>query len=481
MAIRTAEEYRQSIQKMKRKAYLGGKKLDNLMQDPTIKTIVEANVKVYELAELPQYRDVMTATSHLTGERISRALHINQNTDDLLKRAEMALLTSQKLGTCNYRCPGCDALNALASVTWEIDKKKGTEYYHRLCNYIKFVQANDLAVSGAMTDTKGDRSKRPLEQDPDAYVHIVEKTPEGIIVNGAKEHQSGSIIADETVVLPGIACRKGEEDYALAFAFTGGAEGVSYISQYTPFTAEREAEENVWYLGNPIYGQRETCLIIFDKVFIPWDRVFMCGEIEYTQRCIARFAKMHRMNCGGACKVGFADLIIGATQLLAEYTGLHRVPHVVAEITNMVKVRETSHACALASAYKGREDPLGSGVWLPDDVYGNVAKLNTCHGFWDIMAWAGDIAGGIAVTMPHEKDLENPETRGYIEKYLKGAAPANKRLRITKFLQHWVAGLHGVATWQGAGAAQAQMLTLYRLTDFEEKKKLAKELAGIKD
>ena len=119
MAIRTAREYRQSIQKMKRKAYLGGKKLDNLMQDPTIKTIVEANVKVYELAELPQYRDVMTATSHLTGERISRALHINQNTDDLLKRAEMALLTSQKLGTCNYRCPGCDALNALASVTWE--------------------------------------------------------------------------------------------------------------------------------------------------------------------------------------------------------------------------------------------------------------------------------------------------------------------------------------------------------------------------
>ena len=481
MPIRTAREYRQSIQEMKRKAYLGGKRIENLMENPTIRTIAEANAKVYELAELPEYQDIMTATSHLTGERVSRALHIFQNTKDLLERAHMALLTSQKLGTCNYRCVGCDTLNALASVTWEIDKEKGTEYYQRLCNYVKYVQTNDLAVSGAMTDTKGDRSKRPLDQDPDAYVHVVEKTPEGIIVSGAKEHQSGAIIADETVVLPGLACRKGEEDYAVAFAFTGGTEGVSYISQYSPSTAEREVEENIWYLGNPLYGNRETCIIIFDKVLIPWERVFMCGETEYTQRCIARFSKTHRMNCGGACKVGFADLIIGATQLLAEYTGLQKVPHVVAEITNMVKVRETSFACALAAAYEGREEPAGSGVWLPDDVYGNAAKLNTCYGFWNIMAWAGDIAGGFPVTMPHEKDLENPETKGYIEKYLKSAAPASKRLRIAKFLQHWIAGLHGVATWHGAGSSQAQMLTLYRLTNFEEKKKLAKELAGIKD
>ena len=481
MAIRTAKDYRQSIQGMKRKAYLGGERIENLLENPTIKTIVEANAKVYELTEHPEYQDVMTATSHLTGERVSRALHIFQNAEDLVMRAKMALLTSQKLGTCNYRCVGCDMLSTLASVTWEIDKEKGAEYNQKLYNYVKFVQANDLAVSGAMTDTKGDRNKRPLEQDPDSYVHVIEKTPEGIIVSGAKQHQSGAIIADETVVLPGLACKRGEEDYAVAFAFTGGAEGVTYISQYTPFTAEREVEHNVRYLGNPIYGQRETCIIIFDKVFIPWERVFMCGETEYTQCCIARFAKTHRMNCGGACKVGFADLIIGATQLLAEYTGIQKAPHVVEEITNMIKVRETSYACALASAYTGKEEPVGSGVWLPDDVYGNAAKLNTCYGFWDIMAWAGDISGGLPVTMPHEKDLENPETKGYIAKYLKGAAPSSDRLRIAKFLQHWVAGLYGVATWHGAGSAQAQMLTLYRLTNFEEKKKLAKELTGLKD
>ena len=371
-------------------------------------------------------------------------------------------------------------LNGLASTVWEVDKDKGTSYYARLMEHLKYLQQNDLAMSGGMTDVKGDRSKRPAEQDPDMYVHVVERRSDGIVVRGAKQHQSGAYAADETLVLPGLACHRGEEDYAVAFAVANGSDGLSYISQYTPFTAERESAETVWHLGNPLYGQRETSIMVFDNVFIPWEQVFLCGEVEYTQRLISRFAKVHRMNCGGACKVGFADLIIGATQLMAEYTGL-RAPHIVDELTRMVRVRDTSHACAIASAHKGREEPIGSGIWLPDDAYGNVTKLNTCYGFWEIMALAGDIAGGLVVTTPHEKDLENPETSEYVKKYLKAASPADKRLRMAKFLQNWVAGLHGAGTWHGAGSAQAQMLTLYRITDFEEKKRLAKELAGIED
>jgi len=300
-------------------------------------------------------------------------------------------------------------------------------------------------------------------------------------VRGAKQHQSGAYAADETLILPGLACTKGEEDYAVAFAVPNGKPGITFISQYTPFSAERELAEDVAQLGNPIFGQRETSLMVFDDVFVPWERVFLCGEVDYTRDLIARFAKVHRMNCGGACKVGFADLIIGASRLMADYNGIAAAPHVMEKLTQMVAIRETSHACAIAAALKGREEPEGSGIWLPDDVYGNAAKLNTGHGFWELMKLAGDIAGGLAVTTPHEKDLENPETRGYVEKYLKAAVPAAQRLRLAKFLQNWVAGLHGVGTWHGAGPSQAQMLTLYRLTDFEAKSKMAKELAGLKD
>ena len=479
--IRTAEQYLEGLSRRQPCVYLGGKRVEDLASHPVTKTVVDATAKVFELTLDPQYHEVMTATSHLTGERVSRNLHVNRGVADLERRAEMALLTSQKLGTCNYRCVGCDALNGLASITWEVDSDRGTAYHQRLMDYLRFLQRGDLALSGGMTDSKGDRSKRPAEQDPDSYVHIVERRLDGIVVRGAKQHQSGAYAADETLILLSLACIKGEEDYAIAFGVANATPGITFISQYTAFSAERELAEDAAHLGNPIFGQRETSLMVFDDVFVPWERVFMCGEVEYTRHLITRFAKMHRMNCGGACKVGFADLIIGATRLIAEYIGVAGAPHVIEKLTEMVAIREVSHACAIAAAFKGMEEPQGSGIWLPDDVYGNVAKLNTAHGFWEIMKLAGDIAGGLVVTMPHEKDLENPETRGYVEKYLKAAVPAAQRLRMAKFLQNWVAGLHGVGTWHGAGPAQAQMLTLYRLTDFEAKKRMAKELAGLKE
>jgi len=478
MAIVSEQEYRNRVAKLKPRLFIGGKKVENLTNHPITKGVIDATARVYALTMDPQYVDTMQSISHLTGEPINRALHIHQSRDDLHKRLDMARLSSQKLGTCNYRCPGNEMLPSLAATTWEIDHDKGTEYHQRFNEFMTYAQKNDLVVSGSVTDPKGDRSKRPLEQDPDYYVHMVEKRSDGIVVSGAKQHATGAYTADETLVLPGISCRKGEEDYALAFVVPNGTEGVTYIGQYNPFSVEREHEQDLRVIGNPIYGQRETCLIVFDHVFIPYERVFMCGEIEYTQRFITRFAKTHRMNCGGACKVGFMDLIIGATQLIAEYNGLPNVSHIAQKITRMLQLNDTSLACATAAAYMGQEEPVGSGVFMPDEAMSNIAKLNTNNGFWEVMALAGDIAGGVSVTMPSEKELENPETRDYIAKYLGAAAPADKRMRIIKFLQNWVAGLHGVGTYQGSGPSQNQMMVLYRIADLEAKKKMAEELAN---
>jgi 4-hydroxybutyryl-CoA dehydratase/vinylacetyl-CoA-Delta-isomerase len=205
----------------------------------------------------------------------------------------------------------------------------------------------------------------------------------------------------------------------------------------------------------------------------------MCGETQYCGKLIARFAKTHRMNCGGACKVGFADLIIGATQLLAEYSGVQKAPHIIDKITDMVRISETARACSIAAALKGTEEPAGSGYFMPDDIFGNAAKLTIADGFWDIMKWAGDIGGGLAVTMPSELDLENPETADYVKKFLKTGAPAKDRLRMAKFIQNWCAGLHGAGTWHGAGSPMAQKMALYFLADLDKKKELAKGLAGL--
>ena len=478
MAIKSEQDYRERMDKLRPKLFFDGKRVEKLVDHPVSKGVVDATARVYKLTSDPEYANIMTASSHLTGEPISRALHIHQSKEDLFKRLDMARLGSQKLGTCNYRCPGNEMLPSLAATTWEIDHDKGTEYHRRFNDFMRYAQKNDLVVSGSVTDPKGDRSKRPLEQDPDFYVHVVEKRTDGIVVNGAKQHATGAYAADETLVLPGISCRAGEEDYALAFVIPNGTEGITYVGQHNAFSAEREHETNPRVLGNPLYGQRETCLIVFDHVFVPWDRVFMCGEVEYTQKFITRFAKTHRMNCGGACKVGFMDLIIGATKLISEYNGLSKASHIAQKITRMLQLNDTSLACATAAAYYGKEEPEGSGVFMPDETMGNIAKLNTNDGFWEVMALAGDIAGGLPVTMPSEKELNNPETGAYVAKYLSAAAPADQRMRIARFLQHWVAGLHGVGTYQGSGPNQSQYVAIYRIADLETKKQMALDLAN---
>jgi len=481
MALISGEEYKKRQIKIKHNVYIHGKKVENLEDNPVTKSVLEATALMFDLALDSRYEYPMVATSHLTGEKINRNLHVNRNNDDLMGRADMALLAGQKLGTCNYRCVGCDAINALGSVTWEMDRTEGTEYHQRFNEFLKKAQANDWACSGALTDAKGDRSLRVGQGDPDVYLHMVERKSDGITVKGAKFHQSGAIAADWTMVMPGQGLREGSEDYAVAFAVPNSEDGMTYITQYNPMSVEREYVKDIYELGNPIYGQRETCIIVFDNVFIPWKNVFMCGEVKYAGLAVTRFAKTHRMNCGGACKVGFADVIIGAASLAAEYQGTDRAPHIMTMITNMIRDSKQAHACAIAAAVKGFEEPPGSGVWMPDDLFGNVAKLTIAPGFWEIMSFAGDIAGGFITTMPSFEDLRNPATKDYLEKYLKVKVPAEKRMRITKVLQNWAAGLHGAGTWHGAGSVQAQMISLMRVADIDEKKKIAMEVAGIEE
>jgi 4-hydroxybutyryl-CoA dehydratase / vinylacetyl-CoA-Delta-isomerase len=482
MALKTSKEYLESVKKLSPRVYCGGKWVKSLLDNKITRSMVMANAAIYDLAADLKYKDVMIATSHLTGEPVNRNLNVARNIHDLDMRQEMALLTSQTVGTCNYRCVGCDALNSLASTTWEMDRDLKTKYNERFNKWLAFAQANDLAVSGAITDAKGDRKKRPSQQDePDTFIHVVEKRDDGIVVRGIKVSQSGAIGSHETLVLPGGALKEGEEAFALCFAVQNGAPGITYICQYNAYSAEREQCEDEAEIGNPVFGQRETSTMVFDNVFIPWERVFLFGETKYCGRLVSRFAKAHRMNCGGACKVGFADLIIGGTVLAAEYTGVDKVPHIQEKIIDMVRLSETSHACAIAAAMRGREEPKGSGVFLPDDLFGNAAKLNIAHGFWEIMKNAGDIGGGLVVTMPRQKDLEHPEVGPMLKKAFGAAAPAEKRLKVAKFLQHWTSGLHGTGTWHGAGAPQTQRFMISVLTDFDAKKKMAKKLMGMKE
>jgi 4-hydroxybutyryl-CoA dehydratase/vinylacetyl-CoA-Delta-isomerase len=475
--IKTGEEYRKDIKKIKPRVYLGGELIEDITEHPVTKTVINTISAIYDLANDPKYKDVMVAKSELVGEDVCRFLNPCRSKEDLFKKHEAGKLAARTVGMCYYRCG--DAFDSLFATTWEMDRDLGTSYHKKFTEYWKTVHRCDLQLSGGITDVKGDRSKRPCQQeDPDMYLHIVEKRNDGIIVRGCKISQSGAYAANEHIVTPTTTLGKGEEDYAVIFAIPAGTEGITYIAQHTPYTCERIMEKSE-HIGNPNYGVRETCMMVLDDVFVPWERVFMCGEIEYVPKLLSRFIRTHRWQCSAACKVGVMDVIIGATKLMAEQLGIDGSSHVREKLLQMIKDATLAEACGIASIEKATEDPEGSGCYFPDPVFSNVAKWHGAEAFWRMLQNAGDIVGGIGVTMPSEKELENPETRDYINKYLKTTVPAPERMRLVKFIQYWVAGLHGVGTWQGGGTPEFSKIPIYREYDFEERKELAKRICGL--
>ncbi|MGB9662231.1 MAG: 4-hydroxyphenylacetate 3-hydroxylase family protein [Moorellaceae bacterium] len=483
MALKTAEEYLQSLRGLKPRVYLLGEQVENVVDHPIIRPSINSVAKTYELAHDPKYRDLMTAQSNLTGQTINRFTHLHQSTEDLVKKVKMLRLLGQKTASCFQRCVGMDAFNALDSVTYEMDQELGTKYHERFRNFLRYVQENDLTVDGAMTDTKGDRGLRPAQQaDPDLYLHVVERRSDGIVVRGAKAHQTGALSSHEILVMPTIAMTEEDKDYAVSFALPADAAGIIYI--YGRQSCDtRKLEGGCIDVGNARYGGHEA-LVIFDNVFVPWDRVFMCGEYKYAGVLVERFAGYHRQSYGG-CKVGVGDVLIGAAAQIAEYNGAAKASHVREKLIEMIHLNETLYSCGIACSCQGY--PTASGTYLIDLLLANVCKQNVTRYPYEIARLAEDLAGGLMVTAPSEKDFKHPEIGPLVDKYLKGVAsvPTEHRLRMLRLIENLTLGTHAVGyrteSMHGAGSPQAQRIMISRQGNLEYKKKLARIIAGIEE
>ena len=481
MALKTADEYLDSLRKMNFNAYLLGEKVNDLVEHPVIRPAINSVAKTYELARDERYADLMTVDSSLNGEKINRFTHLHQSTRDLVRKVQMLRLLGQKTASCFQRCVGMDAINAIDSVTFEMDQKLGTTYHQRFRKFLRYVQENDLVCDGAMTDPKGDRSLRPSRQaDPDLYLHLVRESADGIVVRGAKVHQTGALNAHEIVVMPTMAMTEEDKDYAVCFAVPADTAGITYV--YGRQSCDtRKLEGGGIDVGNARYGGQEA-LVIFEDVFVPRERVFMCREFAYAGVLVERFAGYHRQSYGG-CKVGVGDVLIGAAAVLADYNGTAGASHIRDKLIEMIHLNETLYACGIACSCQGR--PTASGTYLIDMLLANVCKLNVTRFPYEISRLAEDIAGGLMVTMPSEKDLRHPVIGPYVEKYLQGVAgvPTEHRMRMLRLVENLTLGCAAVGyrteSMHGAGSPQAQRIMISRQANLEHKKKLARVIAGI--
>jgi 4-hydroxybutyryl-CoA dehydratase/vinylacetyl-CoA-Delta-isomerase len=476
--IRTAEDYIASLRGRRMDIYFMGERVGEPVDHPVIFPSINAMAETYRLAsERPDLGGVSNA---IAGVATNRFLHVPIGHEDLVAKHEMQRELGRRTGTCFQRCVGLDAIGSCHSVTFDIDAERGSEYHRRFLTFLKRAQIANIVIGGAMTDPKGDRSKPPHKQsDPDLFLHVVKRDDDGIYVSGAKMHQTGAVNSHWLIFMPTMRMTEADRDWSVVGAVSVDAPGLTYIvGRQTNDT--RAVDGGALDAGNAQFAGQEA-LIVFENVFVPYEHVFMDGEWDYAATLVERFTTYHRSSY--VCKTGLGDVLIGAAAEAASHNGVEAVSHIKDKLVEMTHLNETIYSSCMAAAYRAK--PMASGAYLNDEMLSNVAKHNVTRFPFEIARLAQDIAGGLVVTMPSERDLQNNEIGPLIRKFLQGKSGVDTvdRMRILRLIENMTIGRNAVGylteSLHGAGSPQAQRIQIARGMKIEDKKRRARHLAGI--
>lgn len=476
--IVTADDYIVSLRRRAMTIYFMGERVAEPVDHPVIFPSINAMAETYRLAsERPELGGVH---SDIAGLRTNRFLHVPTGPDDLVNKHEMQRELGRRTGTCFQRCVGLDAIGSCHSVTFDIDAEHGTNYHRRFLAFLKRAQTANVVIGGAMTDPKGDRSKPPHRQsDPDLFLHVVKRDDDGITVSGAKMHQTGAVNSHWLIFMPTMRMSEADRDWAVVGAVRVDAPGLTYIVGRQA-NDTRAVDGGALDAGNAQFAGQES-LIVFENVFVPYEHVFMDGEWSYAATLVERFTTYHRSSY--VCKTGLGDVLIGAAAEAASHNGVEAVSHIKDKLVEMTHLNETIYSSCMAAAYRAK--PMASGAWLNDEMLSNVAKHNVTRFPFEIARLAQDIAGGLVVTMPSEKDLHNNEIGPLIRKFLQGrnGVETVDRMRILRLIENMTIGRNAVGylteSLHGAGSPQAQRIQIARGMRIEDKKRRARHLAGV--
>lgn len=469
-----AAGYRESLRAYRPRVFVGGQHVERVADEALLLPGINGIGVTYDLAHDAAYRPIMTAVQGSSGKTVNRMLHIDTGSSDLLAKLEAVRLVC-KISGCAQRYLTHDAFNGIQQATMRADANHGTDYSQRFLAYMHRIQDEDLTCGVAMTDAKGDRSLRPGQQaNRDSYVHIKERRPDGIVIRGTKAIVTGAPYVHEFLVMPCRTHAKGDEDFALCCAVPCDAEGITIVAR----PAGRPGDPAAKFSAK--YGQ-STGAVMFDDVFVPWERVFMAGETEEAGYLTTSYATHHRHSCIAA-RAGFGDLLIGAGALMVEANGLDadRHSHVREQLVELITITESFFACGVAASVYYSKD--ASGVAMPDAVFANIGKLLLATKIYDMHRIAHYVSGGLVVALPGPDEDHNPETSASLAAVLTGRPdiPYEQRAEVARFIEDLTvskeAGWYSVISLHGGGSPEAMKREIWRNYPVMEKVELVESL-----
>jgi 4-hydroxybutyryl-CoA dehydratase/vinylacetyl-CoA-Delta-isomerase len=465
-ALMTGAAYRESLRRLRPVVYVDGRRVESVVDEPALRPGVNALAYTYDFAHDPAVAPLALATQARRGRTVSRMLHVDESAGDLLDKLEAVRLLCQETG-CAQRYLAHDALNAIAQVVARIDDARGTtEHRARFDAYLADVQERDLSLGIAMTDAKGDRSRRPHEQaDPDSYVHVIERNARGIVLGGTKAIVTGAPYMHEFLVMPGRRMGEADADFAVCCAVPVDAEGVTIVAR--PAGRPGEKLEHGSAVFSSRYGQ-STGVVLFDRVLVPWERVFYAGDWEHSHVLTDSYATHHRHSCIAA-RAGFGDLLIGASALMCEANGLDPEERSAVRdpMVELIKITEGFYACGVAASVYASPDPH-SGSFMPDPVFSNIGKLLLATQIYDMHRLAHELSGGLIVALPGPEEDHNPATAARLSEVLRAHpdVPYDRRIQTARLLEDLTAsyqgGWYSVISLHGGGSPAAMKQAIWR-------------------
>ena len=441
-----------------RQVYIEGERVTNLANHPALAIPVAETVRCYD--------------HYYTSDpdAVNPYLATPQTADELRARPEMAtdFLTSVTFSSIMALLTAGDRIAET--------RPQGRE---AIRNYVDYMRKNDLRITECITDPKGDRSLPPLKQsDPDAYLRVVDRRKDGVVIRGAKLHVSLAAVGHELMVIPTKSMKEGEQDYAIACGVPANADGVKIVVVGDP----PRTDLRDWPVAATDYVPQ--CFVLFDDVFVPNDRVFLDGETQHA----ASFAHALGLWLRATTLIGSAstaDTLVGLAQLIAEANGLERVSHIRDKIRDMMMHATLIRAAVEAALATGTRQDDGS--ILPNELYANAGKYLGAAETGLMIRHLLDIAGGSALTAPSNRDLESPDTGELLRKYM-GTKPEIDglyRTRLFHAIRDIAVSAHGgrltIGRLQGAGGLYAQKIAARGRYDMNRAKKLALQLMDTAD
>ncbi len=464
--LMSGDDYRESLRRLHPAVYVDGRRVESVADDPALRPGVNALAFTYDYALRPELEPIALAVQHDRNKVVNRMLQIDTSPGDLLNKLEAVRVLCQETG-CAQRYLAHDALNGIHQAVAHIDDARGgRELRDRFAAYLATVQDQDLSLGIAMTDAKGDRSLKPhLQPNADAYVHVIERDAKGLRISGTKAIVTGGPYMHELLVMPSRNMGPEDADFAICCAVPVDADGVTMVAR--PAGRPGETHEHGDALFSRRYGQ-STAVVMFDRVFVPWERVFYDGEWEFSHVLTYNYATHHRHSCIGA-RAGFGDLLIGAGALMCEANGLDPTTKssLREPMTELITITEGFFACGVAASVYATYDEL-AGSFMPEPVFSNIGKLLLSTRIYDMHRLAHEVSGGLIVALPGPQEDHNPATAASLAEVLRGNpdVPYEQRIEVARFIEDLTAsyqgGWYSVISLHGGGSPAAMKQEIWR-------------------